>query len=369
MLIKTSQVTGLSVFSDLSDTYDNLSDKIHLDYKDGILKLTQLGKIVKIQKIIKVENAKDEPFQLLYDTRSFVQLIRNIPSDFILTEEGIKLVNKDALYTLDAQDSRGYPETDSVFANTQGRKIILKDLKKLHRAVSYTGTDLLSVVSLQEDHFAASDGSLVYLVKTDNTIVRGNEDGITLNIPKEIAQLLSKYDTPDLAVTLWDIGGTACWSFMFDDFSITVVEQDYTLPNLMTDEYKQQYGHKEYVEIDAEAFTEVLRRMNIIAQDNSYNRIFINIVSEDEIIVESKDHNKSRESLPAVVSSKDILTDPENIEAQVVLSCSFLFKILQDLEGKKVKMFVSSNKALFDVVRFEGEKDDVKIIHRLYSAQ
>jgi hypothetical protein len=92
-------------------------------------------------------------------------------------------------------------------------------------------------------------------------------------------------------------------------------------------------------------------------------------VSEDEIIVESKDHNKSRESLPAVVSSKDILTDPENIEAQVVLSCSFLFKILQDLEGKKVKMFVSSNKALFDVVRFEGEKDDVKIIHRLYSAQ
>lgn len=370
MLIKVAQVTGLSVFSELSDTYDKLSDKLHIDYRDGVLKFTQLGKIVKLQKVINVGNAKDEPFQLLYDTRSFVELVRGITSDFLLTQDGIKLINKDALYTLDVEDARGYPDIDEAFANQgQGRKIILKDIPKLAAASMYAGTDLLSVISLQEDHFVSSDGNMVYLSRTSNSIVRGDEDGITLNIPKDLAALICKYKVPEVAVTMWEINGTSCWSFSLDDIAITVVNQEYTLPNMMTDEYKQQYGHQDYVEVSRELLLEVLNRMKVVTQNNSYNRIFINIVSEDEIIVESKDHNKSKESLPALVSSKAILTDPENIEAQVVLSCNFLRRIATTLTDDAIRMYVSSNKAVFDVVRFEGVTDDVKIIHRLYSAQ
>jgi hypothetical protein len=318
--------------------------------EDNIVRFSQVNDNAYLFTDIKLSDKVDD-FCYNYPTTQIVQFLNTCreEDEIEFNNNSIKL-SENAVYEFEEIDySEDYSELFNEMKNANFSNSIL-DLQKINNIKSYIGIERgLDAVGIINNHFVSSDRcNATSAIKTNNKI----NDMFFLS--KLTVNLLIAYKSESINY----LNDESKYAFKIENTYIIIPNQSYIIPDIFKDEFKEFYDFKNKVIVDKESLLFALSRINVLAKDNIYSRIFLTF-SNDEIIIESKDRgNKATEKIKAEI-------DTELNDHYVILSNNHLLKSVELIESKNVMIKILPDKEANVISVWPENNEDIFVIQNL----
>ncbi len=312
---------------------------------------------ILVNKILDVKIEKE--FVGHWDAKQFVNLVSHLLTldTITISQEGI--FTKTGKFSF--QLKTPIHDMDFIKNKLLGAKIkdeyVFNNLNDLHIAKSFIGINdkECRYISFNKKYLFASDTIIFYRSLLKN-MSSGNEYQLFLDI--NIAKALP-IDFEDGAckckIKIYD--NSAFWSFYLEDYNLDIFinYETFSIPDLDTEEYKQQYIHNNYAIVNTDEFYEKLYIMSISAVQNLNNGIHLTL-KDNKLYF----NNKNKENL-----AQDYIECKYNLESEGIslfVNCKQLLKF-KKLFSKNLKMSFALDKPAMRFQNYEMDnKEDDRLI-------
>lgn len=337
MKISREQLDFIKYFQTFSCTDTKISDKVIIKVKKNSSIFSLITPRAVLVKKIEIES--EEEFLGAFPIKNLYSLIKTLKDKVEIEFIKDTIRFKNAEYSFETSDISSVEDCELILSRlstTDGVEISLKNIRRMGVVLPYIGDARFTDVAFYKNAYIATDGN--YVISTicvDDSASAKNEPVLKYYFSREIIKTLSEAETNEEPIQVRQ-NADGIMSLNLADTIIIVQKEKKFVPDIFSDDFKSQNDHKYNVEIDREEFVSTLQRIKSIAQDNPESRIYITF-AKDAIVIESKDYNKSREEISAVV-------DSELISNQIIVSSKNLEKICMSLTGEKLKFGVPLDK-------------------------
>ena len=306
----------------------------------------------------KMEVESMERFNFLVNTASFVNLINKAPKGEIEIADGtIKFLgfNTPNEYNLECKEETIYPTLEELTPARAGCKMIkLTDIPKLAYSKQYTGSDSddtkLHAISLIDKYCMASNRSVGVVIETGNS----QTDFEQFYIPKSVVSLWEKHAGNEIVIYVNDERDE--WFFEIMEATVVLAIQDFNVPDLLADDYREQYAHPTKAILQKSDLLQVLKLMQVVSKEVKQNRITLQF-EQDKVTVINKDWNNniSRHSISATV-------DPALVGNSVRVSSNYMAKQVSDLPGSNVFLYAPLRGSNASAVSIQDESHKITLM-------
>lgn len=350
MKFKKEELQFLKLCSILSDTSSFLHDKIHINFikKENVIIFSQLSqKFNLITKVFKNLDDLEDNYSVIFETNKLYQLINSFPEnieiEFLISENSFKFRN--SKYCLPTYDG-DYSIVDEYITLNFNEKIIINDLNKMILLKNYHGIEEYNTIALMDGCFMASN-----IVDISGVIKTDNDKSLNLFFPSNFTNIISLFNIDSIELLKND----KILAFKIENIAIIMNDIKYSLENLLDENIKSLYDHKDKVVINKNSFLEVLKRISIVATENIFNRIFVSF-DDTNIILESIDVGYSIERIPYISIDNDIK------DAKIIVSVNNLRAIISSLTGENVMIKISPDKDSVAISTIDENEDRIFIL-------
>ena len=305
--------------------------------------------------ITEIDYKEVDNFNVVFDTITFVSLIRSIPdnTEIVITEKGIEFLRNsyDIVNTdMELDDVDEYIE----FAKKSDvKKFTLKDIDNFNKIKEYSSGDNLDCVSYQNNHFVTSNRS--YVTAFSKTKEFSYVDDFYFSTPTFM--LLTTFKVKEIEIVIndhievedgQDIIVVDYYYFKLDNTFIFIIGKNYILPNMFQDDLKSMYEHPYKFTVEKSAIKDTLNRMKIVARNNKESRIYFHI-TDGLLSIKNTDTQFAQEDIKIIKMDKEI----DGIV--IPLSVNYLSSVIEKCDGKEIVFYCTPIEDDFVSMKTEDE--------------
>lgn len=371
---KKEELDFLSLYSICSDKKTRESDKFQILSVDGSSDIIflQYSKMTIFITVFKNKNLSKEKIVLTYESSKFSDVLRYCPngSDITITDTFVSF-GKSSKYSFESFDLNPFfTSIDNMLQminnKSKYKSVEIQEFEKVNLIRSYAGADLqgLNVIALYENHFVISDKiDSTGIVKTKNKLDSNYFLSlITYNVFQFLKlKSLILYDVKDQGIFLLECNNMNIL-FIKNPEQIKLEEKredELTIPNVLNPSIKSYYYHDVFIKLNKEYLLNSLRKINIVTDSKSENRIFITF-SSDKISIETRDDNQCLEEL-------DYSCPKELFNVTIALSSNYTISMVSSIPGEDVIIRVPHEEDNFNAISIMDVEDSIMFVQPIHS--
>lgn len=373
---KKEELDFLSLYSICSDKKTRESDKFQILSVDGSSDIIflQYSKLTIFITIFKDKNVSKEKIVLTYESSKFSDVLKYCPNgaDITITDNFVSF-GRSSKYAFESFDLNPFFSSTSfdnmlhIINNKAKYKAIeVLDFEKINLIRTYAGADLqgLNVIALYENHFVISDKiDSTGIVKTKNKLDSNYFLSlITYNVFQFLKlKSLVLYDIKDQGIFLLEHNNVNIL-FIKNPEQVKLEEKredELTIPNVLDPKIKSYYYHDLFIKLNKEYLLNSLRKINIVTDSKSENRIFITF-SSDKISIETRDSNQCLEEI-------NYPCPKELFDVTIALSSNFTISMVSSIPGEEVIIRLPHEEDNFNAISLMDVDESVVFVQPIHS--
>jgi DNA polymerase III sliding clamp (beta) subunit (PCNA family) len=336
--LKKEQLSFMDKYALCTDSKMAVHEKFQISIKKDKLIFSQKSNVGYL--ITEIDYKTEEEGNIVFDTVTFVSLIKSIPdnTEITITEKGIEFL-KNSYDIVNTDMELGDVDEYLQISKEENEKFTLKDVDNFIKIREYSSGDELNTVSYQNGYFVSSNQLYVTAFSKTKEFKLENDFYFSL----DTFALLTNFKIKEIDIFNRD----NLYFFKIDNTYIFIIKREYVLPNMFMEEIKPMYEHPYKFTVAKVAIKETLSRMKIVARNNKEGRIYFHI-NENVLNVKNTDTQFAQEDIT-------IVSDKEINGIVVPLSVNYLSSVIDKCDGKEITCYCTPVEDNFISMKVEDE--------------